>query len=412
LDDTCNLSNLRILFSESELKPLVASFCTHFLKAEMLHIYRQITALQRVDTFVIVKYRENPDLYPFRDLELLERPKTNPVHRGSLKYINRAPALIYRGEFDVIRRVLLRRDPDLMHIYFGNTGVHLLPLIERWDRPCVVSFHGMDVQRRETERGYEGNLRKLLRLVPLILVRSRSIAERLIELDCDPQKIRLNRTGIPLEGFPYSVRSMPEDGAWTIVQACRLIPKKGLPTAVRAFARFVKAFPKSQFLIAGDGPLRRELEKLVQQLNLKKSVAFLGFLSQPDLRELYEKAHVFMHPSELPQDSNQEGVPNSMLEAMASGLPVVATSHGGIPEAVTDGVNGLLVPERDEEGLALSLLGMVEDPARWRAMGAAASETIANEFTQPRQIEALESAYFEAIEQWKLKTTKDRKALE
>jgi colanic acid/amylovoran biosynthesis glycosyltransferase len=382
------------------VKPVVASFCTYFLKAEMLHIYRQITALRQVETFVIAKFRENAELYPFQDLELLDQPKTNPIRRGQLKYLMRAPALIYRGEFEIIRRILVRRDPDLMHVYFGNTGVHLLPLIERWDRPCVVSFHGMDVQRRETERGYEANLRKLLRLVSLVLVRSRSIADRLIELDCDPKKIRLNRTGIPLDGFPYLVRNAPSDGAWTIVQACRLVPKKGLATALRAFARFAKVFPKSRFLIAGDGPLRRELEELIENLDLQEAVILLGFLGQIQLRELYEKAHIFMHPSELPPDSNQEGVPNSMLEAMASGLPVVATRHGGIPEAVTDGVSGLLVPERDVEGLTASLFRIAENPAHWIAMGAAASEAVALKFAQSRQIEALEAAYFEAIEQW------------
>jgi colanic acid/amylovoran biosynthesis glycosyltransferase len=383
------------------VKPVVASFCTYFLKAEMLHIYRQITALRQVETFVIAKFRENAELYPFQDLELLDESKTNPIRRGQLKYLMRAPALVYRGEFEIIRRVLMRRDPDLMHVYFGNTGVHLLPLIERWDRPCVVSFHGMDVQRRETERGYEANLRKLLRLVPLVLVRSQSIAERLIELDCDPKKIRLNRTGIPLDGFPYLVRNAPSDGAWTIVQACRLVPKKGLATALRAFANFAKTFPKSRFLIAGDGPLRRELEELIQKLDLQKAVVFLGFLGQTELRELHEKAHIFMHPSELAPDSNQEGVPNSMLEAMASGLPVVATRHGGIPEAVTDGVSGLLVSERDVEGLTASLFRIVENPARWVAMGAAASDAVAVKFAQPHQIESLEAAYFEAIEQWR-----------
>ena len=365
----------------------------------MLHIYRQISSLRRVDTFVIAKFRENADLYPFRDLELLEKPKFNLVRRGRLKYLSRAPALVYRGEFEVVRRILLRRDPDLMHVYFGNTGVHLLPLIQRWDRPCVVSFHGMDVQRRVTERGYEANLRKLLRSVTLVLVRSRSIANQLIELDCDPQKIRLNRTGIPLDGFPFLVRNIPPDGAWRIVQACRLVPKKGLATALRAYARFAKVFPNSRFLIAGEGPLRVALGELVRQLDLQKGVSFLGFLGQAELRDLYEKSHIFMHPSELPPDSNQEGVPNSMLEAMASGLPVVATHHGGIPEAVTDGINGALVPERDDEGLARSLFKMVEDPARWRAMGASASQTVALEFAQSRQIECLEAAYFEAIEQ-------------
>jgi colanic acid/amylovoran biosynthesis glycosyltransferase len=170
---------------------------------------------------------------------------------------------------------------------------------------------------------------------------------------------------------------------------------------LRAFANFAKAFPKSTFLIAGDGPLRRELEELSQKLDLQKAVIFLGFLSQTELRVLYEKAHIFMHPSELPPDSNQEGVPNSMLEAMASGLPVVATRHGGIPEAVTDGVSGSLVPERDVEGLTASLLRIVENPDRWIAMGAAASDAVAVKFAQPHQIESLESAYSEAIEQWR-----------
>ena len=369
----------------------------------MLHIYRQITSLRKVDTFVITKLRENSDRFPFPDLELLEGPSTNLIRRGFLKYVAQAPALIYRGEFEITRRILLRRDPDLMHVYFGNTGVHLLPLIERWDRPCVVSFHGMDVQRRETERGYEANLRKLLRLVPLVLVRSRSIAERLIELDCDPKKIRLNRTGIPLKEFPYTERKFPADGAWTLVQACRLVPKKGLPTALRAFAKFAKAFPKSRFVIAGEGPLRQGLEELVSQLNLKSAVIFAGFINQSELRDLFEMSHVFIHPSELPSDSNQEGVPNSMLEAMASGLPVVATLHGGIPEAVTDGLNGFLIPERNHEMLASSLSKLTQNPDRWKEMGAAASRTVAAEFAQSRQVEALESAYFEAIEHWREK---------
>jgi colanic acid/amylovoran biosynthesis glycosyltransferase len=380
------------------VKPLVASYCTYFLKQEMQHIYRQLTALGGVGTFVITKFRENVVQYPFPDVEVLERSRISLPKRAFLKYVSHAPALMYRGEFESVREILLRRDPDLMHIYFGNTGVHLLPLIERWDRPCIVSFHGMDVQRRESERGYELRLRRLLRLVPIVLVRSRSIAERLIELECDPVKIRLNRTGIPLEDFPYYSRSAPVNDAWNVVQACRLVAKKGLPTALRAFAAFSQKFPNARFAIAGEGPLLGELQELVRQLRLEKTVSFVGFLNQSELRRLFENSHLFLHPSEVAVDSNQEGVPNSMLEAMASGLPIVATMHGGIPEAVTDGTNGLLVPERDHFRLANALIALVENPARWLEMGKSASRTVAAEFGQARQIEALESAYFEAMQ--------------
>ena len=382
-------------------QPLVASYCTYFLKAEMRHIYRQLEALRQVRTFVITKFRENAAEYPFPDVELLGKTRISLPQRALLKYISRAPALIYRGEFASVREILLRRDPDLMHIYFGNTGVHLLPLIERWDRPCVVSFHGMDVQRRESEKGYEERLRRLLRVVPIILVRSRSIAERLVELECDPAKIRLNRTGIPLEDFPYVSRRAPADGAWKVVQACRLVAKKGLPTALRAFSAFTQKFPNALFFIAGAGPLLGELRELVRQLRIEKSVHFVGFLSQTDLRRLFESSHLFVHPSEVAIDSNQEGVPNSMLEAMASGLPVVATMHGGIPEAVTDGVSGLLVPERDHLRLANALVTLVENPALWSDLGRTASQMVTTEFARGRQIEALESAYLEAIQYFK-----------
>jgi colanic acid/amylovoran biosynthesis glycosyltransferase len=382
------------------VKPLVASYCTYFLKPEMRHIYRQLTSLRKVETFVITKFRENAIEYPFPDIEVLQKSRISLVRRTFLKYVSRSPSIVYRGEFEAGREVLLRRDPDLMHIYFGNTGVHLLPLIERWDRPCVVSFNGMDVQRRESERGYEMRLRRLLRLVPVILVRSRSIAERLIELECDPLKIRLNRTGIPLDDFPYAPRRVPVTGAWKIVQACRLVVKKGLPTALRAFALFLRKFPNTRFVIAGEGPQLRELQELVCELRIEQAVSFAGFLNQSELRRLFEQSHLFVHPSEMAVDSNQEGVPNSMLEAMATGLPVVATMHGGIPEAVTDGVSGLLVPERDHERLANSLIALVENPIRWQEMGRAASRMVTAEFAQSRQIEILESVYFEAIQQW------------
>ena len=211
------------------------------------------------------------------------------------------------------------------------------------------------------------------------------------------EKIRVHRTGIPLEEITFSPRVAPADGVWRAVQACRLIAKKGLATTLRAFARFAQAFPKARLTLAGEGPQRDELRSLAEQLGISAQVEFPGFLSQPDLRALYAGAHFFLHPSEVAADGNQEGVPNSMLEAMAAGLPILATRHGGIPEAVVHGRSGLLVAERDHEALAEAMISLARDPERFAAMSVEAHAQVSREFAGAAQARQLESFYREAM---------------
>ncbi|MDB6137516.1 MAG: glycosyl transferase [Verrucomicrobiaceae bacterium] len=381
--------------------PTVASYCTTFLKPEMLHIYRQITGLKRWETFVITRERLCEDLYPMppRGIEVAPKVRSNFVRRFWLKYVKREPAIVYRGEYGVLAKLLTRREADVLHVYFGHTGVHLLPFLKRWPKPSVVSFHGMDVQKRAHYPSYEVRLRELLQTVTLVLARSHSLQDRLLELGCPPEKLRLNRTGIPLDQFPRIDRQPPAAGAWHFVQACRLMDKKGLDDAIRAFAQFVETHPQAVFTIAGEGPLLEPLEKLRDELGLAGKVRFAGFLKGGDLCKLYHTAHVFIHPSRLMADGNQEGIPNAMLEAMATGLPVIATLHGGIPEAVRKDVTGFLVPERDVGGLHASMLRMLEAPGVWQAMGAAAAADVQENFEAGAQIAKLEAVYDEA---WRL----------
>jgi glycosyltransferase involved in cell wall biosynthesis len=209
--------------------------------------------------------------------------------------------------------------------------------------------------------------------------------------------LRINRTGIPLKEFPFVDRQPPRDGKWRVVQACRLIPKKGVATSLCAFAIFQKEFPKAELIIAGKGPLQPHLEELAEELGILRKVHFRGFLSQTELLDLYGSSHAFLHPSETPPHQNQEGIPNSILEAMATGLPVLATRHGGIPEAVEQDRSGCLVEERDFEALAVAMKNLVRSPLAFREMGALASESVAANFEQREQIRQLESHYDEAI---------------
>src|SRR5437762_4667634 len=376
---------------------VIASYCSSFLKPEMLHIYRQVKALREVRTFVVTKEVQNADRFPFRDIEVIPRRRMNLLRHGWLKFVERRPPIVYRGEYQTLDTLLKKHGADLMHIYFGHTGVHLLPFIEQWDKPCVVSFHGADVALKQDVKDYPEKLQRLFGAVPLVLARSQSLANRLIDLGWPAEKLRINRTGVPLSEFPFVYRQPPKDGKWRVVQACRLIPKKGVATSLRAFAIFKKDNPEDEFIIAGKRPLQPELEMLAAGLGIFKNVHFVGFLSQPKLRELYASSHLFLHPSETSPNQDQEGVPNSILEGMATGLPVAGTRHGGIPEAVEHGRTGLLVPEEDHIALANAMQKIIDSPGIFKQMGLRARAAVTDRFEQEAQIDQLESFYEEAI---------------
>jgi glycosyltransferase involved in cell wall biosynthesis len=201
-----------------------------------------------------------------------------------------------------------------------------------------------------------------------------------------------------LAEIEFRPRVFPTDGRWRLLQAGRLIEKKGISTTLGAFAEFARRYPESSLTIAGDGPLRASLESLARDLNVGSRVTFTGFLSQPELRTLFYQSHLFLHPSETGADGNQEGVPNSMLEAMASGLPVFATTHGGIPEAIEHGVSGVLVQEGDARALANALVRFAEKPEELQELARNGAAAVAEKFEQGAQARRLEEFYFEAMD--------------
>jgi colanic acid/amylovoran biosynthesis glycosyltransferase len=377
--------------------PVAAQYVVTFLKPEMLHVYRQITSLRAFRPVVFCQKRENAAQFPFEPIVILPKPRTHQIRRLFQKTVLDRPITIYRREARRILTALHAADARVLHIYFGHIGVHLLPLLEICDLPIIVSFHGADAQVDLDKPAHLAATQRLLALATLLLVRSQSIAERLHELGADPKKIRLHRTGIPLDEIIFTPRQPPADGAWHCLQACRLIAKKGLTTSLRAFARFTQTYPRATFTIAGEGPLLPELRALAAALGIDDRVDFAGFVSQERLRQLYATSHLFLHPSQLGPDGDQEGVPNSLLEAMASGLPILATRHGGIPEAVTDGETGALVAERDHVALAQAMLELAADPRDYAAMHLSASATVRANFSLEAQALLLGEYYSEAI---------------
>ena len=404
-------------------KPLVASLCGTFLKPEMQSVYRQISGLRRHRTVVLTERHVNPEQFPFEPVVVMERPpaavktkrrkqrqRGNFLRRFYYKHLLKTwpppekprppvppPPPIYDDAYNLVD-LLLQHRPRLAHVYYGHKAVKYLPMLRRWGGPLVVSFHGMDITGSAYRPNDPATLADVFAHARLLLGRSQSLLDRLADMGCPVEKLRLNRTSIPLQRVVATVRTAPSDGRWILLQACRLIAKKGLLTTLLAMREVVQAQPAARLILAGSGPLADELRGMAAELGLSEHVDFAGWCSQERLSSLYEQAHVFLHPSELTETGDQEGIPNALLEAMATGLPAVATRHGGIPEAVTDGIDGLLVPEKSPRILAEAILRLTGDNDLLGRMSVSAAANIARNFGAERQIKALEDCYEEAAE--------------
>ncbi len=371
--------------------PSVALFCATFLKPEMLHIHRHIVGLRSFRPVVIAQKREGD--WPVDRIEIVKRSAGRFLARASERRSGR-PWQISKTEAARILAVIERESCALLHVFFGNIAVHLLPLLRRCPIPVVVSFHGSDVAGSMASDNYSDALAELFTLTTVVACRSEQLASKVARLGCPETKTRLMRTVVP--DLPFIQREPPTNGAWQIMQAARLVPKKGLSTALRAFAGFGRQYPEAAFVIAGGGPMERELIKLAAELGVYDRVRFAGFLSQSALERLFLSSHIFLHPSETAA-GDVEGIPNAMLEAMACGLPVVATRHGGIPEAIEHGRNGLLCAERDPDGVTAALLRLANDAVLYRTLAQQASASVHEQFSKERQVAAIEEIYGDAI---------------
>lgn len=381
------------------MRPSVASYVSDFLKPDMLHIYRQITGLQAVTPWVLTHRRENTAQFPFPDKRtiVLPKPHWRWWRRFVARSIRRGPWQLFRWEVRHALLQLARSEARVLHVYFGHSAVQLRPLLRVLRRPVVVSFHGADAGVDMGSPAHLGAMREVFASATIVQARSASLLEDLAGLGCPRAKLRLQRTGIPLEEWTFRPRAGPSDRSWRILQSCRLIEKKGVDLTLRAFAELLPSHPDAELVIAGDGPLQAGLEKLAGELGIAARVRFMGFLSQPQLREEMDRSRLFVHPSRTSRDGNREGIPNSMLEAMASGAPVVATRHGGIPEAVSDGTSGLLVAENDAAELAAAMRRVMSDDGLAQSLAAGGRRAVEEGFDRAANIRVLESCYLDLI---------------
>ena len=265
----------------------------------------------------------------------------------------------------------VRKQPyDVIFCHFGWSGLvgSLLRDVGAVRGKLVTVFHGADISSYPRRYGWHV-YQPLFASGDLFLPVSERWRGRLIEMGCDAQKIVVHRMGVDCERFSCAPRPPRAGLRIKIVSVARLVEKKGLAHGIRAVATLASSHGGVEYTIVGDGPLGGALRGLARELGLEDRVRFLGWKSPHEVREILVESDIFLAPSVSGANGDEEGVPVSAMEAMATGLPVVGTRHSGIPELVGDGVSGFLVPEGDADALADRLARLAANPELRGRMG-------------------------------------------
>lgn len=266
---------------------------------------------------------------------------------------------------------------DIVHCHFGSNGNlgAWLKDIGAITGKVITTFHGYDISERLKRRG-DKEYNHLFEVGDLFLPISERWKNKLIKLGCREQKIVVHKMGVDTSKFPFSPRQMRNDGRVQLLTVARFVEKKGIEYGIQAVAKVLQQHPQIEYKIAGDGPLRSDISRMIDDLNVTDNVKLLGWQRQEEIVEFMKEADILLAPSVCSKDGDWEGIPVVLMEALAQGLPVLSTQHSGIPELVQDGKSGFLVPERDVDALAEKLVYFIKHPEIWPEMGRAGRDYV------------------------------------
>jgi colanic acid/amylovoran biosynthesis glycosyltransferase len=267
----------------------------------------------------------------------------------------------------------LEINPAIIHSHFLTDAAFFHPFTKKINSPKICSCYGYDVSRfpkkfRLLAKFY---FKKIFREYHLFLAMSEDMKNDLMQLGCPQSKIIIHYYGTNTRDFDINRTYINDDG-FNILTIGSLVPKKGHITVLEAIKKIRESNPeiKIKYIIGGDGPLKNELIRFVHLNGLDEIVDFRGIVKHGiEFNKLLHDADVFVHPSVMAKDGDKEGIPGTIVEAMAGGLPVISTFHAGIPSVIQNNVNGLLVNEHDPEAIKEKLLFLYRNMDKRKCIG-------------------------------------------
>lgn len=284
---------------------------------------------------------------------------------------------------------------DSVFAEYGMVGAMVTEACKLAQVPLVIHFHGAEVYHKETVNRYLNLYKDAFNYASALIVVSKDMVETLENLGADPHKVYNASCGVDTTLFlPVDVSKSPRN----FLFVGRFVEKKSPSSVVKAFRLVVDSFNDSKLYMAGDGPLFSDTRQLIASLNLQDHIELTGVLKPEQIRKLMQNMRGFVQHSVTAGSGDKEGTPVSVLEASSSALPVVATRHGGINEAVVHGVTGFLSDEFDIVEMAANMITIAETSEQAAKMGLNGRQHMISKYDIKDRIVLLDSLIVNSIQ--------------
>jgi colanic acid/amylovoran biosynthesis glycosyltransferase len=276
---------------------------------------------------------------------------------------------------------------DVILAEYGFNGADITPIAKTLGIPLVVHFHGHDAHREPDLMPYRERYQRMFDYAHSLVSVSHFMTETLIRMGADPEKIAYN----PYGAREYFFDVQPDYSSKTLLSLGRFTDIKAPYLTLMAFRQALSVVPDSKLVMIGDGPLLETCRSLARTWGIEAAVTFTGALTHDAALPFLCRACAFVQHSVTTNYGDAEGMPNSILEAGAAGLPVVSTRHAGIATAVLEGQTGFLVDELDVDGMADRMRQLLQDPQLCQAQGRAARRHISENYNIDQHIDRLQN---------------------
>jgi colanic acid/amylovoran biosynthesis glycosyltransferase len=337
--------------------------------------------------WIPTKLESSPDLLHFNLIQRIKKKVNKKFNLWEYALINS----------------LKKEKVDCVLAEYGLSACETLNVVKFLNIPLIVHFFGFDATVKSILEQYRTKYQEVFSYATSIVVVSEKMKYDLINLGCPPGKITLTYCG-PDESF---FKAKPHFQQRQFLSIGRFVDKKAPYFTIAAFKQVALRFPDARLIMIGDGILLNTCKNLSKLWSIEQNIDFMGVKTPTEIFNLFQDSLAFVQHSITADNGDSEGTPVAILDAQAAGLPVISTYHAGIKDVIVNNETGLLVEERDVDGMAKNMLRILEEKGLAAKFGVAGRHRVKERFSMEIHLRTLESLILAACRKKSLNIPND-----